>query len=58
MELIDQKADLIYGDAINIGISGSAIWRYGKCAPLKFENLFLYDTSGNLIDRYKKSMIN
>ncbi len=53
--LIDQfnRSSRLNGHGIiNVTVNGSAIWKIGKCAPLRVENLLLYSDRGELLDRY------
>jgi subtilisin family serine protease len=53
IEQIDSEAKLNGSGMINVTINGSEIWKRGKCAPLRVENLLLYDDRGELLDRHK-----
>ncbi len=50
---IDQSQRLEEDGVISVNISGTDIWRYGNCSPLKVENLVLYDNAGDYLDRYE-----
>ena len=43
--------------SIMVNVSGTDIWRYGKCGPMRIQNLILYDKSGNYIDRFDKEIM-
>lgn len=52
IDVIDQGLRLDEDGEIRVNISGTDIWRAGRCGPLRVENLVLYDNAGNYIDRY------
>jgi len=56
IDVIDQRLRLDEGGVIRVNISGSDIWRAGRCGPLKIENLVLYDNAGNYLDRYDEDI--
>lgn len=39
-----------------VNVSGTDIWRKGKCGPMVVENLILYDKSGSYIDRFDQEI--
>jgi subtilisin family serine protease len=54
---IDRSFLLKENGSIMVNVSGTDIWRYGKCGPLRIQNLILYDKSGSYIDRFDKEII-
>jgi subtilisin family serine protease len=54
---IDRSFTLKESESIMVNASGTDIWRYGKCGPMRIQNLILYDGSGNYIDRFDKEII-
>ncbi len=52
IELIDQSQRLEKTGSIDVNISGTDIWRKGKCGPMQIQNLILRDDRGNFIDRF------
>ena len=56
IDVIDQRLRLDEDGEIRINISGTDIWRAGKCAPVKIRNLVLYDNAGNYLDRYEEDI--
>ena len=54
---IDRSFLLKESGSIMVNASGTDIWRYGKCGPLRIQNLILYDKSGSYIDRFDKEII-
>ncbi|NPV62045.1 MAG: S8 family peptidase [Methanotrichaceae archaeon] len=38
---------------VEIEVNGSLIWRWGRCGPLRIENLVLRNPRGDLIDHYE-----
>jgi len=54
---IDRSFLLKESGSIMVNASGTDIWRYGKCGPLRIQNLILYDQSGSYIDRFDKEII-
>ncbi len=54
--LFSSLARLNSSGSINVSVNGSDIWRFGKCGPLQIQNLILYDSAGNFIDRYGKNL--
>ena len=53
IELIDQSQRLEKTGSIDVNISGTDIWRKGKCGPMQIQNLILRDDRGNFIDRFE-----
>ncbi len=53
---IDRSFLLKESGSIMVNASGTDIWRYGKCGPLRIQNLILYDKSGSYIDRFDKEI--
>ena len=53
IELIDQSQKLEKTGRIDVNISGTDIWRKGKCGPMQIQNLILRDDRGNFIDRFE-----
>jgi hypothetical protein len=51
--LIEQSQRLEMGQSIDVNISGTDIWRKGKCGPMQIQNLILRDDRGNFIDRFE-----
>jgi len=43
-------------DSITLRANGSEIWKRGRCAPLKLEELFLYNDRDELMDIHRGSM--
>jgi len=54
---IDRSFALKESGSIMVNASGTDIWRYGKCGPMRIQNLILYDQSGSYIDRFDKDII-
>ena len=54
---IDRSFALKESGSIMVNASGTDIWRYGKCGPMRIQNLILYDKSGSYIDRFDKDII-
>ncbi|MDD4449050.1 MAG: S8 family serine peptidase, partial [Methanothrix sp.] len=54
---IDRSFALNESGSIFVNASGTDIWRYGKCGPMRIQNLILYDGSGNYIDRFDKEIL-
>ena len=54
---IDRSFLLKESGSIMVNASGTDIWRYGKCGPMRIQNLILYDKSGSYIDRFDKEII-
>jgi len=54
---IDRSFALNKSGSIMVNASGTDIWRYGKCGPMRIQNLILYDGSGNYIDRFDKEIL-
>jgi subtilisin family serine protease len=54
---IDRSFALKESGSIMVNASGTDIWRYGKCGPMRIQNLILYDKSGSYIDRFDKEII-
>jgi subtilisin family serine protease len=54
---IDRSIALNESGSIMVNASGTDIWRYGKCGPMRIQNLILYDESGNYIDRFDKEIL-
>ncbi len=54
---IDRRFALKESGSIMVNASGTDIWRYGKCGPMRIQNLILYDESGSYIDRFDKEII-
>jgi serine protease AprX len=54
---IDRSLVLNESGSIMVNASGTDIWRYGKCGPMRIQNLILYDKSGNYIDRFDKEIM-
>ena len=54
---IDRSFALKESGSIMVNASGTDIWRYGKCGPMRIQNLILYDESGSYIDRFDKEII-
>jgi len=54
---IDRSIALKESGSIMVNASGIDIWRYGKCGPMRIQNLILYDESGNYIDRFDKEIL-
>jgi subtilisin family serine protease len=54
---IDRSFALKESESIMVNASGTDIWRYGKCGPMRIQNLILYDGSGNYIDRFDKEIL-
>lgn len=53
IKMIDGSGVLRKSGEVNVTVNGSEIWRKGGCGPLRVQNLILYDSSGNLVDRYQ-----
>ena len=53
---IDRSLVLNESGSIMVNASGTDIWRYGKCGPMRIQNLILYDKSGSYIDRFDKEI--
>jgi hypothetical protein len=53
IELIDQSQSFDKKGSIEVNISGTDIWKKGKCGPMQIKNLILRDKSGNFIDRFE-----
>jgi subtilisin family serine protease len=56
IESLNGVGDLNESGTISINVSGSDIWKKGRCGPLKIESLILYDERGDFIDRYGESI--
>jgi hypothetical protein len=54
---IDRSIALNESGSIMVNASGTDIWRYGKCGPMRIQNLILYDERGNYIDRFEKEIL-
>ena len=54
---IDRSFVLNESGSIMVNASGTDIWRYGKCGPMRIQNLILYDKSGSYIDRFDKEIM-
>ena len=54
---IDRSFALKESGSIMVNASGTDIWRYGKCGPMRIQNLILYDESGSYIDRFDNDII-
>jgi serine protease AprX len=54
---IDRSFALKESGSIMVNASGTDIWRYGKCGPMRIQNLILYDANGSYIDRFDKDVI-
>ncbi|MDQ1262104.1 MAG: hypothetical protein QG575_1285 [Euryarchaeota archaeon] len=54
---IDRSFAFKESGSILVNASGTDIWRYGKCGPMRIQNLILYDESGSYIDRFDKDII-
>ena len=54
---IDRSFALQKNGSILVNASGTDIWRYGKCGPLRIQNLILYDGDGSYIDRFEGDII-
>ena len=54
---IDRSFALNESGSIMVNASGTDIWRYGKCGPMRIQNLILYDKSGSYIDRFDKEIM-
>jgi hypothetical protein len=54
---IDRSLVLNESGSIMVNASGTDIWRYGECGPMRIQNLILYDKSGNYIDRFDKEIM-
>ena len=53
---IDRSFLLKESGSIMVNASGTDIWIYGKCGPMRIQNLILYDKSGSYIDRFDKDI--
>lgn len=53
IKMIERIKVLTRSGEINLTVNGSEIWKSGGCGPMKVQNLILYDSSGNLVDRYE-----
>lgn len=53
IRMIDSSGVLKKSGKVNVTVNGSEIWKSGECGPMKVQNLILYDSSGNLVDRYQ-----
>ncbi|HUI39534.1 MAG TPA: S8 family serine peptidase [Methanothrix sp.] len=53
INMIDSIGVLRKSGEVNVTVNGSEIWKKGECGPLEVQNLILYDSSGNLVDRYQ-----
>lgn len=49
---LDESISLAGSGIIPVSISGTDIWRKGRCGPMRIVNLMLYDQVGNYIDRF------
>ncbi|MCX6678694.1 MAG: S8 family serine peptidase [Methanothrix sp.] len=56
IEAIDSSFALLKSGGILVNVSGTDIWRNGKCGPMMIQNLILYDKSGSYIDRFDKEI--
>ena len=56
IEAIDSRFALNESGRILVNVSGTDIWRKGKCGPMRIQNLILYDKSGSYIDRFDKEI--
>lgn len=54
---IDRSFALNESGSIMVNASGTDIWRYSKCGPMRIQNLILYDGSGSYIDRFDRDII-
>ncbi|MBN1236779.1 MAG: S8 family peptidase [Methanotrichaceae archaeon] len=54
---IDSSFDLLESGSILVNVSGTDIWRNGKCGPMMIQNLILYDKGGSYIDRFDKEIV-
>ena len=54
---IDRSFLLKESGSVLVNASGTDIWRYGKCGPMRIQNLILYDKGGSYIDRFDKEII-
>jgi subtilisin family serine protease len=55
--VIDQSYALKESTSISVNVSGTDIWRKGKCGPMIIQNLMLYDRMGSYIDRFDRAII-
>ncbi len=53
---IDRSFALKESGSVMVNASGTDIWRYGKCGPMRIQNLILYDKVGSYIDRFDKEI--
>ncbi|MCK9440329.1 MAG: S8 family peptidase [Methanothrix sp.] len=56
IEAIDSSFAMNKSGSILVNVSGTDIWRNGKCGPMTIQNLILYDKSGSYIDRFDKEI--
>ncbi|MHB8118540.1 MAG: S8 family peptidase [Methanothrix sp.] len=56
IEAIDSSFAMNKSGSTFVNVSGTDIWRKGKCGPMMIQNLILYDKSGSYIDRFEKEI--
>ncbi|HWQ19416.1 MAG TPA: S8 family serine peptidase [Methanotrichaceae archaeon] len=50
---LTNNESLSQSNVMALDVSGSDLWKSGKCGPMKIDGLFLYNGFGELIDQYK-----
>lgn len=50
---LDRSFSIETSGSVLVNVSGTDIWRQGKCGPMRVDNLILYDQDGTYIDRFE-----
>jgi serine protease AprX len=53
---LDRSFSINKSGSVFVNVSGTDIWRQGRCGPMRIENLILYGQDGTYIDRYEKEI--
>ncbi|HNX09021.1 MAG TPA: S8 family peptidase [Methanothrix sp.] len=57
IEGLDRSFMLNRSGIVSVNVSGTEIWRNGRCGPMQIKNLILYDQDGTYIDRFERDII-
>ena len=56
IEGLDRSFTLNRSGIVSVNVSGTEIWRNGRCGPMQITNLILYDLDGTYIDRFDRDL--
>lgn len=53
---LDRSISIKKSGSVLVNVSGTDIWRKGRCGPMRVENLILYGQDGTYIDRFEEDI--